>query len=241
MPIAIALTLLFLLAVPAAAQDARTFGTTSLVSHTLHASAFTGATAADNAAIDDDDDGDRYCLGTDRCVLRAPLMLPTGALVSVLELEACDTSGTGSVRADFVRRRGENSLTASTSTGAPTATPGCQRFDLNFTPLAETIDNLNSVYFVNLVFSSTVVLTAATQVRAVRLFYQLQVSPAPAVATFDDVPTTHPFFPFIEALVAAGITTGCSTTPPLYCPDGFVTRKQMAAFFARALGLHWAP
>ena len=73
------------------------------------------------------------------------------------------------------------------------------------------------------------------------MFYRLQVTPAPAVATFDDVPTGHPFFALIEALAAAGITGGCSTTPPLYCPDGFVTRKQMAAFFARALGLHWAP
>ena len=82
-------------------------------------------------------------------------------------------------------------------------------------------------------------LTAATQIRAVRLFYQLQVSPAPATATFGDVPTTHPFFPFVQALVAAGITGGCSVSPPLFCPDDVVTRKQMAAFFARALGLHW--
>jgi hypothetical protein len=65
------------------------------------------------------------------------------------------------------------------------------------------------------------------------------VSPAPAVARFTDVPTTHPFFPFIEALAAAGITGGCSTTPPRYCPDAVVTREQMAAFIARALGLHW--
>ena len=41
------------------------------------------------------------------------------------------------------------------------------------------------------------------------LNYHLQVSPAPAVATFPvDVPTTHPFFRFIEALAAAGITAG---------------------------------
>jgi len=45
----------------------------------------------------------------------------------------------------------------------------------------------------------------------------------------------------IEALVAAGITVGCNASPPTYCPDDFVTRKQMAAFFARALGLRWAP
>jgi hypothetical protein len=65
------------------------------------------------------------------------------------------------------------------------------------------------------------------------------VSAPPVTPSFNDVPTNHPFFPFIEALVAAGITGGCSASPPLYCPDGVVTRKQMAAFISRALGLHF--
>jgi len=63
------------------------------------------------------------------------------------------------------------------------------------------------------------------------------VSPAPATATFNDVPTTHPFFQFIEALHASGITGGCSAAPPLYCPDNPVTRGQVAVFLAKALGL----
>jgi hypothetical protein len=53
--------------------------------------------------------------------------------------------------------------------------------------------------------------------------------------TFDDVPPTHVFFRFIEALVAAGITSGCSVTPPLYCPDSSVTRGQMAVFLLRGI------
>lgn len=63
------------------------------------------------------------------------------------------------------------------------------------------------------------------------------VSPAPGSATFNDVPTNHPFFQFIEALYAAGITGGCQAAPPLYCPDNPVTRGQMAVFLAKALGL----
>jgi hypothetical protein len=63
------------------------------------------------------------------------------------------------------------------------------------------------------------------------------VSPAPGTATFNDVPTTHPFFQFIEALHASGITGGCQASPPLYCPDNPVTRGQMAVFLAKALGL----
>jgi hypothetical protein len=65
------------------------------------------------------------------------------------------------------------------------------------------------------------------------------VSPAPAAADFNDVPTTHPFFQYIEALKASGITGGCQASPPLYCPDNPVTRGQMAVFLAKALGLHW--
>jgi len=65
------------------------------------------------------------------------------------------------------------------------------------------------------------------------------VSAAPASATFGDVPTTHVFHRFIEALVDAGITAGCGGGN--YCPDNPVTRGQMAVFLSRALGLHFAP
>jgi hypothetical protein len=81
--------------------------------------------------------------------------------------------------------------------------------------------------------------TIATRFQAVRLVYRLQVSPAPATATFpNDVPTTHPFFRFVQALAAAGITGGCSAGS--YCPNSPVTRGEMAVFLATALGLHFA-
>jgi len=81
----------------------------------------------------------------------------------------------------------------------------------------------------------------ATRFQSVRIYYFLQVSPAPAIATFSDVPTSHPFFQWIEALAAAGITTGCNASPPMYCPDNPVTRGQMAVFISKALGLQFAP
>ena len=59
-----------------------------------------------------------------------------------------------------------------------------------------------------------------------------------ALATFSDVPPTHPFFRWIETLFGAGITGGCSTTPLQYCPDDGVTRGQMAVFLLR--GMHGA-
>lgn len=71
------------------------------------------------------------------------------------------------------------------------------------------------------------------------MFYHLQSSPAPVVATFDDVPVGNAYFRFVEALYAAGITSGCSTNPPLFCPGEPLTREQMAVFLSVALGLHF--
>jgi hypothetical protein len=69
--------------------------------------------------------------------------------------------------------------------------------------------------------------------------YVLQVSPAPGTATFTDVPTSDFAFQFVEAFNAAGITVGCQVSPPLFCPDRNVTRREMAVFFAKALGLQF--
>jgi hypothetical protein len=69
--------------------------------------------------------------------------------------------------------------------------------------------------------------------------YRRQVSPAPAVATFQDVPPSHPFFQFIQALVASGITVGCGGGN--YCVNAAITRGEMAVFLSKALGLHFAP
>ncbi|HET6899909.1 MAG TPA: S-layer homology domain-containing protein [Vicinamibacteria bacterium] len=100
---------------------------------------------------------------------------------------------------------------------------------------AHTIDNANNVYFLDVQMVGPVTTTRFT---SVRVFYQLQVSPAPATATFpNDVPTGHPFFRFVEALAAAGITGGCSSGS--YCPNSPVTRGEMAVFLATALGLHF--
>jgi hypothetical protein len=77
-----------------------------------------------------------------------------------------------------------------------------------------------------------------TAIASIRANWRRQVSPAPAVATFNDVPTGHPQFQFIEALAASGITAGCGSGN--YCPNANLTRGQMAVFLAKALGLHWS-
>jgi hypothetical protein len=69
--------------------------------------------------------------------------------------------------------------------------------------------------------------------------WKRQVSPAPATATFNDVPTGHWAFRFIEALADSGITSGCGGGS--FCPDNTLTRAEMAVFLSKALGLHYAP
>jgi hypothetical protein len=73
----------------------------------------------------------------------------------------------------------------------------------------------------------------------VEVWWRRGVSLAPSVATFNDVPLGHPFFRFIEALAASGITVGCGSGN--YCPEAPLTRGQMAVFLAKALGLHSVP
>ena len=58
-------------------------------------------------------------------------------------------------------------------------------------------------------------------------------------STFADVPPTHPAWLAIEKVKAAGVTAGCSTNPPMFCPDGLVKREEIAVFIDRALG--WPP
>ena len=118
--------------------------------------------------------------------------------------------------------------------GGSSGTPGA--FSGLISPTPETIDNEACSYYVRVQFGDS---TPALRFYKVRVEWLRQVSPAPAVATFNDVPLGHPFFQFIEALAASGITGGCSAAPPLYCPDDPLTRGQMAVFLAKGLGLQW--
>jgi hypothetical protein len=59
-------------------------------------------------------------------------------------------------------------------------------------------------------------------------------TPQPATGIFDDVPVSHWAADWIEQFYNDGITSGCSNTPMLYCPDSTVTRAQMAVFLLRA-------
>ncbi|MCJ7823943.1 MAG: metallophosphoesterase [Anaerolineales bacterium] len=50
---------------------------------------------------------------------------------------------------------------------------------------------------------------------------------------FDDVPTDHWAFDYINALFNAGYVAGCSAEPRLYCPDNILSRAESAVFVLR--------
>jgi hypothetical protein len=59
--------------------------------------------------------------------------------------------------------------------------------------------------------------------------------PPCTTASFTDVPCSSPFAPWVQELVARGITAGCGGG--LYCPTDPVTRGQMAVFLTKTFGL----
>lgn len=167
-------------------------------------------------------------------VFECAFQAPAGSLLIAIEIEGCDTSATGEISASLYKTTspgGAGASVAAVGTGVA-ATPGCARFPLTL-PTPELVDNQNNKYWFEVATENT----PFTRLGGVRVYYRLQVSPAPATATFGDVPVGSPQHRFVEALVAAGITGGCGAG--LYCPDAALTRGQMAVFLSVALGLHW--
>jgi len=208
------------------------WGTSGDSIHTLQAFAFDSENG-DGAELRRSPAGGRYC--TSLCGLIAPVTIPSGVSIRELELEACDFSPFAGMSVELLRNgilETINELLAVSVTGGP-ATPGCAFFTATVAA-NHTVDNLNSAYMVR-VFMDGV--DASTRFQAVRLYYRLQVSPAPATATFSDVPVGSPIHRFVEALAASGITAGCGGGN--FCPNAPLTRGQMAVFLATALGLHF--
>jgi hypothetical protein len=59
----------------------------------------------------------------------------------------------------------------------------------------------------------------------------------PSTPTFADVHPWNAFFGFIERIFQLGITAGCSSNPPKYCPSQEIRRDQMAVFLVKAFGV----
>ena len=173
-----------------------------------------------------------YSTGTSGDYVATP-HVPSGALLTYLELDYCDMAASDHVTLILRRCSYLGLCTALGSLDSDSGSSGCSYVSADLTGQGFTMDNFSD----ELVLSANIGASAATTLLGASIGYQLQLSPAPATATFGDVPTTHPYFRAIEALAASGITGGCGNGN--FCPNQNVTRGEMAVFLARALGLHF--
>ena len=182
------------------------------------------------------DNGWSYRSGGTNTATCANVNLPSGATVSYIDTNTEDVDATHSVSYTLT------SVDLTTNTAAfpfsftTVGTPGIERGYARLVSPAVTINNNRNTYALCIIHSG---IGPNTRHSGTTIWYRLQVSPAPASASFSDVPTGHWAFQFIEALRESGITSGCTATT--FCPNAAVTRAEMAVFLGRALGLAWSP
>jgi hypothetical protein len=187
-----------------------------------------------------------YCeTGSAHATATARIPVPEGALLEEFRWWATDCSADEDLHFNVFETCHPGS-----SGGAPATTligqsdsSGSSGSQSGATSLGDlTADNFSCAYSVQVQFFGPPNVSCfgdCLTVHKLRIQWKRQISPAPAVASFLDVPTTHPFFRHIEALFDSGITSGCQMAPPMYCPERSITRGEMAVFLAKALGLHW--
>lgn len=235
------------LAAQAPSSHPLTYGTSAVSYIEIPGIAFAGTNS--NVAFQQTAGYARYSTTCDGFCFFAHLQLPAGARIVSLELDAVDADGVSYAEGRLTKcdKFGSNCtdhpaagagpvdclIAGQICSGAAFA-GGATSQIADLTPDGITVDNQNQSYFLS---AGGNTMSGSTAVGGMIVGYVLQVSPAPAIATFGDVPTSSPQFQFVEALAAAGITAGCGGGN--YCPNNPVTRGQMAVFLAKALGLQW--
>jgi len=172
----------------------------------------------------------------------APVNLPSGVDIMRIQLHCYDNNASEDIAIWYTKYDVINDAYYQSRGNITSGTPGKQiiNFDPYYLdPQLHIFDNQN-IYSIYVDLPAT---DNSLQFMGVRITYFRTISAPPATSTFSDVSTTMQFFPYIEALAASGITTGYGDGT--FRPDQGVTRGQMAAFLARALGLHhhdsWEP
>ncbi len=160
------------------------------------------------------------------------LELPAGAVIDYIGVNSA-TPGDAALGFHLHKRDADDGLTTLLSFSLP----GHTEFRTDYTDyLGITIpENAGHAYVLDIEHPIT---NQLSYFGYVEIHWRRTVSDPPTTATFGDVPSSHPYFQFIEALASSGITGGCGGGN--YCPDRPLTRGQMAAFLAKALGLHWS-
>lgn len=176
----------------------------------------------------------------------APVYLPTGALIDSVKVFVYDNDASGYVRVRlfFSECGGVSACTTTTVLDVQSGvseTPGYVVLQSD----GQTVEDMTwrnydeDTFTADYGFFRVLFSTDSNDLRLgpVYFWYQRQISPAPAVATFLDVPVGAFGFKHVEALYASGITSGCGGGN--FCPNQPLTRVQMAVFLAKALGLDY--
>ena len=185
---------------------------------------------------------DNYLYPGEFGAFRAPLRLPDGALITQMCYYANDSDGSGSSAAIYavkLQAGGQPPGTIQIAFVAESFNIGYGTECTSPSPYTFHTDaDLDGMGIAHIAHEIEVLAEAPIGIGGVRIFWQRQLSPAPASPTFGDVQPGDFGFQFIEALAAAGITGGCGGGN--FCPNSNLTRAQMAVFLAKALGLNWA-
>ena len=207
------------------------FEVVTLSSYDFHEFRATGAVTG----VNDDANGFSWATGGTNKLFLASIPLPAGAVVDSFGLRYCDSVGTSSFFGVLYDVFADGSFNTVATTTFPDS--GCA---LMYSPAGTGyLWSANSGHSLDLyIFQQGPDVAGEVKFRGAEVRFKRSVSPAPLVATFPDVPTSDFGFQYIEALAASGITGGCGGG--LFCPDGNVTRRQMAIFIAKALALNYS-
>ncbi len=213
----------------------QTYGTTNIVYVTVPEWQFSPASWA-YAYADLGSPARRYSLSPLDFFIASPT-LPSGALLQSLEFDFCNQQqpGGSSILLGLYAMDSTNTNETLLATITGPADQGCTAASVDLSSLQYTVDNHTRRLLLQAIFGANA--DSTTSIAGAIVGYRLQVSPAPASATFSDVPATDPAFQYIEALADSGITGGCGNGR--FCPDNTVTRRQMAVFLSKALGLYY--
>jgi hypothetical protein len=185
------------------------------------------------------DDGNGYRYFGDEAVpyMAAPVRLPAGVSIEGFSISNCSAGEGDIVAALYDNGVGGGGGGGGTIVAGPVVTfAGCGVAEATVSPYLYATNSGHPLYLV--VFFAGGQTDGSAKFNNVAIRYRRQVAPAPAQASFGDVPTNDFGFQYVEALAASGITGGCGGGN--FCPDQSVTRRQMAIFLAKALGLNWS-
>jgi hypothetical protein len=166
--------------------------------------------------------------------IRAAVSVPAGAVITSVRVNTATTTGVPMSFSLYSRDQLGDTADLGTFTIPTHAEFATDDFDIADVLLPSNSDHV-LVIVVRSPYTDSEVYTQF--LGYVEVVWHRSVSQPPDTPTFGDVPPSHPFYQYVEALGRSGITGGCGGGS--YCPDAPLTRGQMAVFLSKALGLHW--